>query len=123
MYREPAIADFVVLRHEDRDGVHFDLMIDTGAALATWKCSRPPEAARDAPLDCRRIGDHRRIYLDYEGPISGDRGAVRRHDRGKCQIVERSPERWRIEFQGRRLIGHVTLSREVDESWRIDLKT
>jgi hypothetical protein len=96
---------FVVLCHIQRDGTHFDLMIDTGAALATWKLAEPPEAVEHGPLACTRIGDHRTTYLDYEGPVSGDRGEVRRHDCGACTILSRRDDRWEIHFHGRRLSG------------------
>lgn len=109
-----------MLRHEDREGVHYDLMIDTGESLTTWKCPKPPESARDSPLDCRRIGDHRRLYLDYEGPISGDRGEVRRHDRGRCVISESSMDCWKVEFFGQRMMGKFHLSRETNDVWRCE---
>ena len=108
-----------MLRHEDREGVHYDLMVDTGAALTTWKCPVPPESARESPLVCRQIGDHRRLYLDYEGPISGDRGEVCRHDRGRCAVLEGSPDAWQIEFEGGKLKGPYELSRLVDDSWQL----
>jgi hypothetical protein len=33
-------------------------------------------------VDAQRIADHRLAYLEYEGPISGGRGTVRRLDGG-----------------------------------------
>jgi hypothetical protein len=32
--------------------------------------------------EVERLADHRLAYLDYEGPVSGDRGIVRRLDTG-----------------------------------------
>ncbi len=116
---EKAATAFVVLRHDDREGTHYDLMIDEGEHLATWKCPQPPETAQISPLSCRWIGDHRRGYLDYEGYVSGDRGEVRRHDRGRCTMSARSSDRWHVLFQGRKLIGSYELSRIADDSWRL----
>lgn len=117
---QPEVS-FVVLEHADAQGIHYDLMIDAGDALATWKCSLPPENAAAAPLSCRRIADHRRKYLDYEGSISGDRGRVRRHDQGVCTVHAREPGGWRVAFQGRRLAGLFDLvsTGQGDDQWRL----
>ncbi|HKQ50346.1 MAG TPA: DNA polymerase ligase N-terminal domain-containing protein [Phycisphaerae bacterium] len=120
MPTDPTTTEFVVLRHEDREGVHYDLMIDTGAALATWKCSGPPESAGESPIFCRQIGDHRRAYLDYEGPISGGRGEVRRHDRGHCEILNQSGDVWTVAFHGWKLNGLYELSRNEGDVWRLN---
>ena len=116
---EQTTTSFVVLRHDDREGTHYDLMIDRGEHLTTWKCPAPPETALTSPLPCRRIGDHRRLYLDYEGPISGDRGSVRQHDRGRCKLIAQSPEQWRVDFAGRILTGSYELSRGSKDTWCI----
>ena len=100
---------FVVLMHTDREGVHFDLMVDTGELLATWKCPRPPETAAESDLSCIRLKDHRRQYLDYEGAVSGDRGEVRRHDQGACVVHRQAPQGWELTFHGHCLVGRFAL--------------
>ena len=47
---------------------------------ATWRWRRCRGQAR--PVDAEASFDHRLVYLDYEGPVSGDRGRVRRVDAG-----------------------------------------
>lgn len=116
---------FVVLRHQDADGVHFDLMLEIGAdsPLATWKFIDAPETAVNGPLTGRRIGDHRRIYLDYEGPISGNRGHVTRHDRGTYRLRRCSDEAGaacrEATFSGTRLRGDFRLrqSEGSEDRW------
>lgn len=110
---------FVVLFHTCPQGDHFDLMIESGERLATWKISDPPESAAERPLPCRRIGDHRRMYLDYEGPISGDRGRVTQSDAGRCVVIQKSDDVWDLTFSGSRLAGRYILERIGldDQSW------
>jgi len=72
---------YVVLHHTGIDRPHYDLMLerDSHEALATVRCSDWP------PVDgtvLERIGDHRRSYLEYEGPISGNRGEAARAESG-----------------------------------------
>jgi hypothetical protein len=107
---------FVVLRHVDREGTHFDLMIESGERLATWKGGLPPESCQDAAWKCRRIGDHRREYLEYEGPVSGDRGEVFRHDWGEC-VVEEFGATVRVNIGGRKLSGQFDLRQTADQGW------
>jgi hypothetical protein len=68
---------YVVLRHEGIAEPHFDLMFEiaTESALVTWRSMEWPIHTGSI---LTKLADHRRAYLDYEGPISGDRGFVRR---------------------------------------------
>jgi hypothetical protein len=89
---------YVVLHHTGIDSPHFDFMVETALAsrLATWRTSHWPVSAGQGfePLDL-----HRREYLDYEGPVSGNRGHVKRIAVGCCRVVLSSPLTWTIELQ------------------------
>lgn len=116
---------FVVLRHEQNGRHHFDLMIDAGPTLATWKMSEAPETTQDAPQECRRLPDHRLRYLDYEGPISKNRGEVTRHDKGHCIVHTCSAACWNVTFSGCKLRGRARLERtaQSDNDWTLRLAT
>src|ERR1700728_1021390 len=66
---------YVVLRHTGIDRPHYDLMFERNPhdALGTVRCSDWPPAPGTT---IERLADHRRSYLDYEGPLSGNRGQV-----------------------------------------------
>jgi hypothetical protein len=85
MGTEPKLR-YVVLRHEGVPEPHFDLMIEneTGGALWTWRLGEWPPSlgAKLQPL-----ADHRREYLEYEGPVSNDRGWVKRVSTGLCDLA------------------------------------
>ena len=78
---------YVVLRHEGVDDAHFDLMFETTPAsdLATWRADQWPLTDQTTFTPLR---PHRRAYLQYEGPISGDRGTVHRIHSGTHEVVE-----------------------------------
>lgn len=113
--RKKQTVRFATLRHTDKQGDHFDLLIDAGRSLATWKCPQPPEWAVDSSLICVRLKDHRRLYLDYEGPLTEDRGTVHRYDQGECLIHERTASRWELTFRGQRLAGRFALEALSDD--------
>ncbi len=98
---------FVVLQHDHPDQLHWDFMLDQGETLATWSLPLPP--ASEHLLPARSLADHRRIYLDYEGPVSGNRGTVTQWDEGHFEWVERSSDRVVVDLQGRKIIGRVRI--------------
>jgi hypothetical protein len=99
---------FVILEH-DRDGVHWDVMLERGGVLATWSVGSPIVPGRG--LDATKLPDHRVAYLDYEGPISGDRGVVRRLARGHYLVRHWDGDRVGVTLVGDQLSGELELSR------------
>jgi hypothetical protein len=89
---------YVILRHEAIDSPHFDLMFETtpGSSLQTWRSEVWPI---DQDTELVKLSDHRRDYLTYEGPISGDRGHVRRVASGFCLIDRPADDLLRITFR------------------------
>lgn len=81
------MLQYVVLRHENIDDPHFDLMYETsaGSMLQTWRLEQWP--IFDAQ-EATRIRDHRRAYLEFQGDIGDGRGAVVRVDEGTCEIQQ-----------------------------------
>jgi len=73
---------FVILHHRQDPGEHWDLMLEKGEVLWTWRLARDPLDLQNYPIPAERIDDHRKAYLTYEGPISGGRGMVRRVEEG-----------------------------------------
>ena len=55
-------------------------MFECGDALRTWRLLKEPRP--DSSMPAEPLGDHRTAYLDYEGPVSGDRGIVSRFEQG-----------------------------------------
>ena len=101
---------FVLLEH-DHPTLHWDLMLEMGGVLWTWRLDAIPRPG--TPCGAVRIADHRRRYLDYEGPVSGDRGTVKRVAGGEFGWVEESPVRVVVELRGVNLSGRVTVEGEM----------
>jgi hypothetical protein len=102
------MPQFVLLEHT-WNGVHWDFMLEAGDVLRTWAIDAPIVSGRDLPA--RALGDHRKIYLEYEGPIAGDRGHVRRVDAGTYRLQIWGQEHVRVELSGSQLVGNVDLRR------------
>ncbi len=106
---------FVILFHETPPTyprpAHYDLMLEQDGALRTWALAHPPAA--NTAIAAEQLSDHRLDYLDYEGPVSGDRGVVTRWDAGEYVMVEESPQRIIATLCGAKLHGRLEL-KEVE---------
>lgn len=80
---EPRRIRYTISRHETSSGAHYDLFLENGDVLRTWRLGAPPETGE---VRAEPIGDHRVAYLEYEGPVSGDRGAVSIHSTGYYRL-------------------------------------
>jgi|ERR1043165_1934250 hypothetical protein len=108
---------FVILEH-DHPHLHWDLMLEAGEVLQTWRLAQPPEEPA-CVIEAEALGDHRQMYLDYEGPVSGNRGTVRRWDVGSYTIEpDSSADVRNLSFEGTRLRGRVFLERLDANRWR-----
>jgi hypothetical protein len=98
---------------------HWDLMLDRDGALMTWRLAELPPNWQQSPLEqvaqepielpATRLPDHRLAYLDYEGPVSHNRGHVTRIDRGEYEIARESPAWLEVRLAGRIARGTVRL--------------
>jgi hypothetical protein len=105
---------FVILEH-NHPSLHWDFMLEAGDVLRTWRLAAPPAPGGSVPA--LAAFDHRRIYLDYEGPVSGDRGTVRRWDGGNFAWLAQEEGKVVVRLEGRRLCGTARLEESGGE-WR-----
>ncbi|HOB73258.1 MAG TPA: DNA polymerase ligase N-terminal domain-containing protein [Phycisphaerae bacterium] len=108
------VRQYVILRHVQSEGPHWDLMLDQGETLATWQLAADPAALAEknspAVIPARRIADHRRAYLTYEGPVSRGRGHVTRIDSGTYELTRQDQTGWGIRLNGILLKGDFWIS-------------
>jgi hypothetical protein len=92
----------VLLRHDLPDGSsHVDWLIGRDPAgqqplIAFRLAVRLDELQAGQTVAVRQLEDHRPLYLTYEGPISGDRGHVRRLASGRVGKLSREAHRWSL---------------------------
>ncbi len=131
---------FVVLLHQfpprsERES-HWDLLLEQPHAkcnqLLTFEVSAPPQDW-GKPTSAKRLHDHRSIYLEYEGPISGNRGAVSQVLKGDAQWVTQSENslvlnlrfQWEKEKQSPLVAATLNMTKVTDEkdlNWELKLQ-
>jgi hypothetical protein len=114
-------------------------MFEAGDVLRTWALAQLPRDWQDVHRDTAKacgicpplaasntvaaenLADHRRAYLDYEGPLSGDRGNVARVAAGTFDTTSETSDRWEIAISASGLNGRIMLSRVMASRglWRL----
>jgi hypothetical protein len=102
---------FAILLHDTPQESHFDFMLEVNGVLKTW--SLPCHPANGMTIEAKPLPDHRIAYLDYEGPVSGDRGTVARWDAGTYATQAQTDAGWVVELAGKKIRGNVTIKRET----------
>ena len=117
---ERIMPRFALLIHDSPRGLHYDFFLEDGDVLKTWALPHLPEPGLEIP--CEALADHRPMYLDYEGPISGGRGTVARWDQGTYSVERWTDDEIVVELAGAKLAGRVELRRQAGQ-WRFEWKT
>lgn len=111
---------FVILEH-DHPLLHWDLMLESGTVLRTWRLAAPP--CRGQAVAAVAVFDHRLLYLDYEGPVHGGRGRVVRWEHGTFTGQVGDKERIVVPLTGQRLRGVLRLEHAEGDAWRCEFHT
>jgi hypothetical protein len=119
------VLRFAILIH-DHPCLHWDLLVERSGVLRSWRLLDSPErwllAVSSTALIAEAIADHRLAYLDYEGPVSRERGSVQRWDGGAVEWLEDSPHLIRLKLNGKRLRGELQITRaDGEQNWSVRL--
>ncbi len=92
-------------------------MLEHDGVLLTWQIPSPDLSA--LPLQVRRIANHRLAYLEYEGPLTGDRGSVTRVQAGWVTIRDLNDTLCAFDLSGGRFEGafRLELAEALDGRW------
>jgi hypothetical protein len=101
---------FVIHEHQTQDApVHWDLMLEQGDVLKTYRLNRAPEAMLTHPCLAVPIFDHHTRFLQYEGPVQKGLGQVKRVDSGTYESVAMTERTWTVDLEGTLLQARVQL--------------
>lgn len=101
---------------------HYDWLFESSGTLATWATRDRLPTHTDGEVAGLRLPDHRTMYLDFEGPVSGNRGSVRRVELGFFEVIRSSSDRYQLRTRGTRegiLNIYLTWFGDGSSFWRI----
>ena len=111
---------YVIQRHERQDEpAHWDLMLEKGRVLETYRVSLPPEDWGNKPAEAVRIFDHPLKFLSYEGSVNKGKGRVEIADCGTYHLIKKNETQQQISFAGKLLKGKFKLCLIQDDRWEL----
>lgn len=112
---------FAILIH-DHPTLHWDFLLEQGESCRTWRLLSSPDSLGDIPAE--EIATHRLMYLDYEGPVSGNRGTVTQWDAGTFEGLDTCDDLCHVRLHGVWFTGLARLvhshGREI--AWRFEAR-
>jgi hypothetical protein len=112
---------FVVHAHKRIDEpVHYDLMLEKGAVLETFRLALSPEMMKKRSCGATKIDDHPRKFLTYEGSVHGGRGSIEMVDSGTYKLAGNEEKRLELEFCGTILKGRFVLEHIDGDMWKFE---
>jgi len=114
---------FVVQEHRTPEGVHWDLMLEQGEVLTTFRLEDEPAQCLLHEVRAVRIFDHPLRFLTYEGPVQKGTGKVRIADSGTYECPDRRDDLLALELNGTILKGAFTLIRVEGDVWRFGTRS
>jgi bifunctional non-homologous end joining protein LigD len=104
---------FVIQRHERQEElVHWDLMLEKGKVLETYRVNVPPEEWENRQIEAEKIFDHPLKFLTYEGSVNKGKGSIKIADSGEYRIISQNESRLTVAFSGAILKGEFIFSTE-----------
>ncbi len=110
---------FVILRH-DHPYLHWDLLLEKDTSCRSWRLLREPCSGE--PIAAEPLPPHRLLYLDYEGPVTGNRGNVRRVVSGSYCVGESAEEELHIRLSHNAVLtsGRLQIQSDGRQFWTFD---
>ncbi len=109
---------FVIQKHTKCADVHWDLMLESGDCLQTWRLDKGPGQILNSTAEAIKIIDHRLKFLTYEGPVNNGEGNVQIAEAGTYQITSQTNDKIEMDLGGQILTGKFRLKRIKDDKWQ-----
>ncbi len=115
----PATKRFVIHKHTQEGRIHWDLMIEWGDILKTWRLDAPPEKLSSQKTKATPIFDHDKKFLTYQGTVNNGKGTVEIVDEGTCIVELNTENEIKINFEGKILKGNFKVARNQNNEWNL----
>jgi bifunctional non-homologous end joining protein LigD len=115
---EGLLKRFVVQQHIREGDVHWDLMLESGHILKTWRLDTSPEHIGNEPISAEKISDHDVKFLTYQGIVNKGLGRVSIIDEGIIETIGETEQTIRLHLHGKILSGDFVLEYLSQDQWR-----
>jgi bifunctional non-homologous end joining protein LigD len=113
---------FVIQKHSRAGDIHWDLMLESGKMLETYRLELPPGKLFQQPNAARKIFDHSLKFLTYEGSVNKGKGKVEIADSGTYQLLSEAENYREMQISGKILKGKFVLTHIKEEQWEFNME-
>ena len=115
---------FVIQKHTKSGSSHWDMMVQKGDFLQTWRLDKEPRQIhlQNTPAKAEKIFDHPLKFLTYEGPVNKGKGRVKIADAGTYKIINQDAGKIEMELAGEILKGKFILTHIAENGWELGSK-
>ena len=110
---------FVIQEHTTPEGAHWDLMLEQGQELMTFRLDRPPSQIAAGATKATKIFNHPLRFLTYEGPVQKGTGQVRIVERGTFRLHTQTEDRITLTLTGQSLQAPFLLTQTDGAEWTL----
>jgi bifunctional non-homologous end joining protein LigD len=111
---------FVVQKHQkESEPTHWDLMLERGGILETYRLGVPPEKWEKEAIEAVKIFDHPLKFLSYEGSVNEGKGRVEIADCGTYRLIKKDENQKQLSFMGKLLKGEYRLCLIEGNKWEL----
>jgi hypothetical protein len=111
---------FVVQKHQrEPQPAHWDLMLESGGILETYRLALPPEKWAKEVMEAVKIFDHPLKFITYEGPVNKGKGRVDIADYGTYRLIDMDKTQRKILFEGKLFRGEYLFCLIKDDRWEM----
>jgi len=103
-----------VVHHHFASHEHFDLRLEMRGTLRSWAVPKKPPLKPGIKRLAIQVENHPLSYAKFQGTIpKGQYGAgkVKIWDKGKYELIEKSKDKFLVDFKGKKLKGLYYLTR------------
>ena len=110
--------NYSIIKHTLSDYTfHYDFLIKKNDILQCWQFSSIANIEIGELIFCKKIFDHRLKYLNYQGPISNNRGKVQIIQNGFLEIIIQEDNLVRFRIDSELLNGNFEIRKIQSEAW------
>ena len=111
----------MIQKHTKASDVHWDLMLEVGDSLQTYRLDKSPCQLLYTTAKAERIFDHPLKFLTYQGAVNKGQGSVEIADAGTYERISESQNVIELNLMGQTIKAKLGLIHIEGDLWQLSI--